>query len=854
MAYTWTPKRSANGIHEYEGSNGLTLLLVPKEGLGVTTANVTYHVGSRNEGLGLTGATHYLEHGMFKGSVNFHDKKGMWHLEELGAELNATTYLDRTNYFEVIETKHLEECIMREADRMAQPLLPEEGLKKEMTVVRNEYERGENSAFQHLHKRLMATAFVAHPYHHSTIGYKSDIENVSRQALKDFHDKYYTPSNATYTFVGNFDPEAIKQTVAKYFEKIPANEVKDDMYTEEPQQLGERRVAIKKQSRASMLGLGFKAPHGLHRDAIALHVVAHLLTSGTNALSMPLKQKGSVHDVICSWERMKDPYLFVVWATTNYPNKDALETAEKDVLRMLENFALPSEETLETAKTAIKFQWKNEMEGTKNLAMAINEAISRGDHMDVYNRFGVLEDVQREDVLRVAKEYFNRDRMTVATFLPGNTAPMSSLKINYKTPEYDVSPDSLSPPASSELDFGAATTQSSGVTFTKYANTNNTHIMVSLEPKTSSYTAKEYAKRMVLSKTMMKGAVVNSSACPEQAIAKFLSQNGIRRQFSTSVNGVALQLQIPNSDSKVINKMVKLMKAEIEAPILDRTAFTFSRNRLVAEINGTGDDVNTVASTKMYQALFAPGDANYRHDSHQVADALRELVADDIKHEHERIVGNSLTKLTILGPELIRTCSLQTSEAPVKFTRKLNKAAPNVQRFEIPGKTSCTVCMGMVVKPTVDLVVAAGVLGNGFAGRLMKYVRDAKGLTYGIGSKVKRENGTGVLKVVATFSPALLDQGMQASMKVIDEWFTANVTQEEVDVQKQILLGSRNVHFDNPSAIARTVHTASVNGLGIKYVDDFSKKVESVTLASVKAAINALDRNNLKTVIAGTFS
>ena len=91
MAYTWTPKRSANGIHEYEGSNGLTLLLVPKEGLGVTTANVTYHVGSRNEGLGLTGATHYLEHGMFKGSVNFHDKKGMWHLEELGAELNATT-------------------------------------------------------------------------------------------------------------------------------------------------------------------------------------------------------------------------------------------------------------------------------------------------------------------------------------------------------------------------------------------------------------------------------------------------------------------------------------------------------------------------------------------------------------------------------------------------------------------------------------------------------------------------------------------------------------------------------------------------------------------------------------------
>ena len=184
----------------------------------------------------------------------------------------------------------------------------------------------------------------------------------------------------------------------------------------------------------------------------------------------------------------------------------------------------------------------------------------------------------------------------------------------------------------------------------------------------------------------------------------------------------------------------------------------------------------------------------------------------------------------------------------------MNNAAVELQRIEVPGKTSCTVAMGMVVNPSVDLVVACGILGNGFSGRLMKWVRDTKGLTYGIGSKVKRGNGTAVMRVVATFAPSILEQGMKESMKVIDKWFTGEVTQQEVDIQKQILLGSRLVHFDNPSSIIQTVHNAAVNGHGVKYIDNFSEKVKSVTLRSVQAAIQGLDRNNLKTVIAGDFN
>ena len=245
MAF-WTSGRSKNGIYEYKGKNGLTLLLVPRKGIDVTTANITYHVGSRNEGLGLKGATHYLEHGMFKGSKNYHGKNGMWKLEELGAYMNATTYTDRTNYFEVIDTKFLEEAVAREGDRMQNALLTEELLKSESTVVRNEFERGENNDFEIAHKRMVATAFMAHPYHHSTIGWKSDIENVSAEALQNFHRTYYVPNNATYTFVGNFDPQEIKTMVRHHFEDIPHGGEIPSMYTKEPAQMGQRRVQILK--------------------------------------------------------------------------------------------------------------------------------------------------------------------------------------------------------------------------------------------------------------------------------------------------------------------------------------------------------------------------------------------------------------------------------------------------------------------------------------------------------------------------------------------------------------------------------------------------------------------------------
>lgn len=169
--------RKEGGIEEYRlDANGLRILLARDTSAPVAGCMVTYHVGSKNEATGYTGATHLLEHLMFKGSERF-NRETNTHMELLlereGGMVNATTWYDRTNYYEVFPKGTLPLAISIEADRMRGARITEADRASEMPIVRNEFERGENLPFEALDKAIWSAAFVAHPYHHSTIGWRS---------------------------------------------------------------------------------------------------------------------------------------------------------------------------------------------------------------------------------------------------------------------------------------------------------------------------------------------------------------------------------------------------------------------------------------------------------------------------------------------------------------------------------------------------------------------------------------------------------------------------------------------------------------------------------------------------------
>src|ERR1700681_2887967 len=213
--------KSLGRIDEYQlDGNALTVLLVPDHSAPVVTFQVTYRVGSRNEVTGTTGSTHILEHLMFKGSENFNDPKGnsiKQFLERVGGQFNANTAVDRTTYFATIGRESLEGYVAIEADRMRHLWLREADRQSEMTVVRNEYERAKNDPDSVLMEEVTAAAYIALPYHHPTIGWKSDIEHVPIAKLREFYDTFYWPNNATVTVLGDMEPAATLALVKKYY-------------------------------------------------------------------------------------------------------------------------------------------------------------------------------------------------------------------------------------------------------------------------------------------------------------------------------------------------------------------------------------------------------------------------------------------------------------------------------------------------------------------------------------------------------------------------------------------------------------------------------------------------------------
>ena len=218
--------QTSDGIEEYRlTANGLQVLLLPVAAAPVATFMVTYRVGSRNERAGLTGATHLLEHLMFKGTERFHKDRGTSIfpvLQRVGAQINATTWYDRTNYYELLPKEHLALAVEIEADRMRNARVSADDLASERTVVLNELDRGENESTRKLLHALYATAFFAHPYGHPTIGWRSDVERVTADGLRHFYDTYYWPDNATASVIGDFDRAEALDLIEQHFGAIPS--------------------------------------------------------------------------------------------------------------------------------------------------------------------------------------------------------------------------------------------------------------------------------------------------------------------------------------------------------------------------------------------------------------------------------------------------------------------------------------------------------------------------------------------------------------------------------------------------------------------------------------------------------
>jgi zinc protease len=421
---TFTKITEYDGITEYKlNSNDLKVLLMPRSAAPVVAFMVVYRVGSRNEAVGHTGSTHLLEHMLFKGTPTYNKKTGTQIaavLQKQGAVFNADTWFDRTRYYEMLPNDKLELAIDLEADRMRNSYIADEDRQSEMTVVRNELERGENDPARILDERVWAMAFREHPYHHPTIGWRSDVEGVPTSRLKEFYNTYYHPNNATAILVGDFQEQPALDLIAKRFGQIPPspNPI-PPMYTIEPAQEGEIRFVLRRAGQLGLIELAWHIPEARHKDTPVLAILDHVLAAGvTSRLYQALIETQLAIDVGAQAYQFTDPGLFTLDVTLRpgVPHEDA----EHVVLEVIEKLKAEeiSDKELQKAKNIILSQLIYLRDSPFGVVSALGESEGIADWKLYVDLPRMVERVTPADIKRVVTTYFTEDNRTVGYFIP----------------------------------------------------------------------------------------------------------------------------------------------------------------------------------------------------------------------------------------------------------------------------------------------------------------------------------------------------------------------------------------------------------------------------------------------------
>ena len=411
---------SVEGITEYRLANGLQVLLFPDQSKQTITVNVTYKVGSRHEGYGETGMAHLLEHLAFKGSPRHRNIPQ--ELTEHGSRPNGSTWFDRTNYFETFAAteENLRWALDLESDRMVNSFIAKADLDSEMTVVRNELESGENSPTNVLLERVMSTAYLWHNYGKSTIGSRSDLENVPIERLQAFYRTYYQPDNAVLLVAGKFDEPKTLELVNQYFGPIPKpTRTLPGFYTAEPTQDGERAVTIRRVGDVQWVMSAYHLPSGADPDFAALDLVVLVLgDTPAGRLHKALVETKQASQTFGGNFQLHDPgtAYFAAQVRQDQP----LDAARDGLLKIVEAIATtpPTSEELERARTNLLTQIELQLNSSDRVGLQMSEWIGMGDWRLLFLHRDRLQKVTADDARRVAAKYFKPSNRTVGMFIP----------------------------------------------------------------------------------------------------------------------------------------------------------------------------------------------------------------------------------------------------------------------------------------------------------------------------------------------------------------------------------------------------------------------------------------------------
>ncbi len=883
--------RTLDGIEEYRlESNGLRILLYPNEGLPVASVMVTYLVGSRNEATGTTGATHILEHMMFKGTPsNNKDNGGDYssQMERIGARSNATTYFDRTNYYAVLPSADVPLAIRLEADRMRNLRIDPQDLASEMTVVRNEYERGENNPVRTLIKEIYAAAFHAHPYGDPTIGWLSDIENTSPEKLRRFYDTYYWPENTYLSIIGGFDRQETLQAVIDHYAPLP-NSAKPlpVMDTKEPEQLGARRLVIERAGQIGVVTIAYKVPEGTHKDWAALSLLQQLIGADkTGRLYRALEDNGKAGATFTFAPRLRDPglFFFAAYLTPQATHEEAESIMLEEIAKVVKQGI--SEEELARAKSVIRAETIYQRDGPYAIASQINEAIAMGEWSSYIQLPKEIDQVTTAEVQQIAAKYFVRKQSTTGWFVPQNNTVATLQSRSPYGPNYLKQPDESAAtgllPATASIE--ALPEEPSTTTETNFADSMRTAQVVQIQVVALEMPVKgvvsfvgSFAAGTSFSPAEAPALAEMTAAMLDQgtqrkdrfAVAEQLESIGASIQFKADAHALNFSGKFLRQDAGVV---LSLLAEQLKEPAFGNETLKAQKQRAKAGLLQAMESTDYLADAQINRMLYPEGHPNQRPPLQTLIDSLDTITVEDLQVFHQKHYGPRSMLLVFAGDIRFEqlTAAVENAfadwEGGVDYNTDTDKPNPSTQQTEqvpLADKTSVSVRMGYATglrrtdPEYIPFMVGNYILGGSFHSRLMEEIRQQRGLTYDIRSYHRGDlltEGNWVLS--ASFSPSLLENGLQATREVLHKWYTQGVVEEEVQAACTTLSGSYLVRLSTSESVAGQVHSFLQRGLPADYIDRYTQLLKEVDAAVVNETIRKyVSPEQLSCALSGDFS
>jgi zinc protease len=874
-----TPEKvtEVEGITEYRLSNGLRVLLFPDPSKPTVVVNVTYLVGSRHENYGETGMAHLLEHMMFKGATG-HPDIGK-EFNRRGMRFNGTTSLDRTNYFELFQPNgdNLEWALGMEADRMVHSFIAKKDLDTEMTVVRNEYELGENVPTSVLVKRMQSISYDWHNYGHSAIGNRSDIENVEIDNLQKFYRVYYQPDNAVLLVAGKFDADQALKLVTKYFGAIPRPErALPKLWTVEPTQDGERNFVVRRVGDMEVVALGYKVPSALSQDALALRFAQFALTdTPSGRLHKALVETGKAVQVGPVRLNGVDGCLQMIVAVIK--KGEPIEPVQAEMIRQVEGFhdTPPTAAEMDRARQRFANEAEHALNDHESIGLQLSEYIALGDWRMFFLTRDRAQNVTAAEVQDAAGKYFRRDNRTVGVFLHDDNpqraempkvASAAEMLKDFKPKEvastaeaFDPTPDNIDQ-RTKHLEIGGMK-----VALLQKKNRGETvFLTLALPAGDEKSLFGSRAAGLLTGQMLMRGTSRYNREQLRDEFQKLKVNGGVHG------HGATFDTTRPN-----ITAAIRLAAHVLREPSFPEGEFAQLQKLVMTGIESQLNEPSPQAASALAQHFntYPKGDARYAPTLEEQIAEIKAVNLDDVQRYYKTFYSADRAQIAIVGDfdeaEVVKAITESLgdwhSTTPYKrVTREAKDVGPINRSVETPDKENAAFMARLNLNLNEDdadypaLFAANYILGGaaGFDARLAHRIRVQDGLSYIVNSALSagRFDRAGSWTARAIAAPQNIAKVESAFKDELARLLKDGITPEElakaksgiaqqvaqVWAQDQVLVGKLRADIDDQRSFA--------------WDKQFLAQVEALTPAAVLAAVRKhIDPAKITIVTAGDF-